>query len=89
MRTFCKCHIFFSIVLFNFCYSVSCGAPPNVPHASAVLTKLGNAFVATYTCDSGYDLSNAQMHKKQCAANTNAWSTVHVECITQGEQSSV
>ena len=69
--------------------SVSCGVPPSVPHASYILTKQDNAFVATYTCDSGYDLSNAQMNKKQCVADTNGWSTVNVVCITQGEQSSI
>ena len=76
-------------LLFYLLSSVSCGAPPSISHASSILTKQGNAFVATYTCDSGYDLSNAQMNKKQCAADANAWSIVNVECITQGEQSSI
>ena len=66
-------------------FPVSCGTPPLVPHASLVLSKEATTFVATYTCDSGYDLPDAQNNKKQCVENTDAWSTDTVVCNIKGD----
>lgn len=59
-------------------FPATCGLATTIPHAYSVLNDAGTE--ATYTCNDGYQLADANQNKLTCTAQDTVWSGTPPRC---------